>query len=94
MISMDLITDFFLFIFIGTGSAFFQIFILKRDFPGKMLPALAVSLVGSFTGSLAGSFFLSRLPVGSLWILAGAALVLSSFFLQLFYSLSRVRDYY
>ncbi len=94
MISMDLITDFFLFIFIGTGTAFFQIFIMKRDFPGRVIPPLAVSLVGSFGGSLVGSFFLSDLPVSSLWILIGSALFFSFLFLQLFYTFSRTRDYY
>ncbi|MBN2625053.1 MAG: hypothetical protein JXA95_00200 [Spirochaetales bacterium] len=94
MIDMDLITDFFLFLFIGTGMAFFQIFIMKRDFPGRMITPLAISLVGSFGGSLLGSYFLSSTPLSSLWILAGSACFFSFVFLQVFYSLSRVKDYY
>ncbi len=94
MIDMDLITDFFLFLFIGTGVAFFQIFIMKRDFPGRLITPLAISLVGSFGGSFLGSYFLSSLSLDSLWILSGSAILLSFLFLQVFYTLSRVKDYY
>ncbi|MDC7224455.1 MAG: hypothetical protein PQJ60_11995 [Spirochaetales bacterium] len=94
MFNMDLITDFFLFLFIGTGVAFFQLFVLKRDFPGRIITPLAISLVGSFGGSLIGSYFLAGTALSSLWVLAGSALILSSLFLQIFYSLSRIKDYY
>jgi uncharacterized membrane protein YeaQ/YmgE (transglycosylase-associated protein family) len=94
MLSMDLITDFFLFIFIGTVVAFFQIFILKRDFPGRIITPMTVSLVGSFGGSLIGSYFLAGTGITSLWILAGSAFILSSLFLQIFYTLSQIKDYY
>lgn len=90
----ELITDFFLFLLIGTGVTFFQIFVMKRDFPGKVFPPLVVSLIGSFGGSLMGSYLLARISLNSLWILAFSALILSFLFLQVFYKLSRVRDYY
>ncbi|MDC7220421.1 MAG: hypothetical protein PQJ59_10795 [Spirochaetales bacterium] len=94
MFNMDLITDFFLFLFIGTGVVFFQIIVLKRDFPGRIITPLSISLVGSFGGSLIGSYFLTHTTWDSQWVLAGSALFLSLLFLQIFYSLSRVGDYY
>jgi uncharacterized membrane protein YfcA len=90
----ELMTDFFLFVLIGTGVTFFQLFIMKRDFPGKVLPPLVIALIGSFSGSLVGSSILTRFDINSLWILTASALVFSALFLQIFYSLSRVKEFY
>lgn len=94
MIDLELITDFFLFLLIGSVVTFFQMLVLKREFPGKIIPPLVVAQVGSFGGSLIGSFILSYFAINSIWILAGSALFLSYLFLQVFYKLSQTRDYY
>lgn len=91
---IQLLIDFLLFLLIGTGVAFFQVHILKRDFPGRNILPLAISLIGSFCGSLVGSLVLSKINAHSLLILSASSLVLSYLFLQIFYVLTRMKDIY